>query len=566
MRDRQGPGATSSAPWWGRRSAQALLTALLGASLLTMLLSGCGSSASQTLAAQNKMKLDRELAHARTDLALPDSMLHPIEAQEQTIASGAGGWNYNYQDAATNYGLLYTQLLGVEQTASETLKTQASADLKAFSDALSARSSQGFSETEIYRGRLQQAIADLGAAQRPGDYARVDTFIRQQTEALNSMGPAYDKLQELNKVILAVSAAGYNSVLAQTLYQQDLSAFTNASSADRYASLVGVIDGQITQIEADQTEALPYIGSTLLDQFQASIDLLKSYGQPTANFQSQHDDDQRQLQAAKSFADYLTLSQAINKQAAAMTLPLMRGLALRELRTLQRDINYVNGNFSQVDPANGQSYPDAYEYSNPFQSAGVVSAELQSARTVNDYQAAYFQAFTLDTNLHALLDNLKDKTPHYLPHATDLTLLRTYSLLHGRVVVVALREQTARFYQDGKLVFWSYVTTGGVDTPSVPGLNYAMVKLQHTVFTSPDPPGSPLWYAPTPINYAIEYALYGYFLHDAWWRAEFGPYTNLPHWDPAAFNGGSHGCVNFPLNQMSNVYSWVNLGTPVILY
>jgi hypothetical protein len=93
-----------------------------------------------------------------------------------------------------------------------------------------------------------------------------------------------------------------------------------------------------------------------------------------------------------------------------------------------------------------------------------------------------------------------------------------------------------------------------------------MVKLTHTVFTSPDPPGSPLWYAPTPINFAIEYALYGYFLHDAWWRAEFGPYTNLPHWDPAAFNGGSHGCVNFPLNEMSTVYNWVDLGTPVILY
>lgn len=566
MRARQAPELTSQASERSGWSARALLTALLGASLITMLLSGCGSSASQTLAEQNKSKLDRELTHARNDLALPDSMLRPIETQEQTIASGAGGWSYNYQDAASNYSLLYTQLVGVEQTASETLKTQASADLKAFSDALTARSSQGFSETEVYRGRLQQAIADLGAAQRPGDYARLDSFIRQQTEALNSMGPAYDKLQEFNKVILAVSAAGYNSTLAQNLYQQDLSAFTNASSADRYAALVGVIDGQITQIEADQSEALPYIGSTLLDQFQASIDLLKSYGQATTTFQSQHDQDERQLKTAKSLADYLTLSQAINMQAAAMTLPLMRGLALRQLHTLQHDITYVNAHFSQVDPANGQSYPDAYEYSNPFQSAGVVSDEIKVAHTVNDYQQAYFQAFTLDTNLHALLDNLKDKTPHYLPHATDLTLLKTYSLLHGKVVVVSLREQTARFYQDGKLVFWSYVTTGNIDTPSVPGLNYAMVKLQHTVFTSPDPPGSPLWYAPTPINYAIEYALYGYFLHDAWWRAEFGPYTNLPHWDPAAFNGGSHGCVNFPLNQMANVYSWVSLGTPIILY
>lgn len=558
--------STPQAARRGRWSARALLTALMGASVVTALLAGCGSSASQTLATQNKAKLDRELTHARTDLGLPDSMLQPIESQEHKIASGSNGWNYNYQDAASNYSLLYTQLVGVEQTAGETLKTQASADLKAFSEALTTRRSQGFSQSQVYEARLQQSIADLGSAQRPSDYARVDAFMRQQTEALNSMGPAYDKLQQFNKVIRAVSAAGYNSALAQNLYQQDLSVFTAASSSERYAALVQVIDGQITQLEADQTEALPYIGSTLLDGFQASINLLKSYGQPAATFQKMHDQDQIKLKAARSLSDYLALSQTINQQTTTMTLPLMRGLAVQQLKTLERDIDYVNSHFSQLDPANGQSYPAAYEYSNPYQSAGVVSDELRAAHTADDYQQVYYDAFTLDTSLRALLDNLKDKTPHNQPHATDLTLLKTFSLMRGKVVVVSLREQTARFYQNGKMVFWSYVTTGSIDTPSVPGLNYAMQKLRHTMFVSPDPPGSPLWYAPTPINYAVEYALYGYFLHDAWWRAEFGPYTNLPHWDPAAFNGGSHGCVNFPLNEMGIVYDWVDVGTPILIY
>ena len=565
--EEQGPATPpQAAQRGGSWSARALLTTLLGTAIVTGLLAGCGSSADQSHATQNKAKLDRELTHARTDLGLPTSMLQPITTQEQKISSGEGGWNYSYADAAANYDLLYTQLVGVEQTASQTLKSQATNDLKAFSEALTTRRSQGFSQAEIYEARLQQSIADLGSAQKPGDYARLDTFIRQQTEALNSMGPAYAKLQQFDKVIRAVSAAGYNSALAQNLYQQDLAAFTNASSAARYTTLVDVIDGQITQIEADQSEALPYIGSTLLDGFQASINLLKSYGEPTASFQRMHDADQRQLKAAKSLGDYLTLSQSINQQTALMTLPLMRGLAVQQLRALQRDISFVNSHYSQVDPANKQSYPDAYEYSNPYQSAGDVSRAIAVAKTADDFQQAYYDAFTLDTNLRAMLDNLKDKTPHNQPHATDLTLLKTFALMRGKVVVVSLREQTARFYQNGKMVFWSYVTTGSPDTPSVPGLNYAMQKLRHTTFVSPDPPGSPLWYAPTPINYAIEYALYGYFLHDAWWRAEFGPYTNLPHWDPAAFNGGSHGCVNFPLNQMGEVYNWVDLGTPIILY
>ena len=77
---------------------------------------------------------------------------------------------------------------------------------------------------------------------------------------------------------------------------------------------------------------------------------------------------------------------------------------------------------------------------------------------------------------------------------------------------------------------------------------------------------SPFWYAPTPITYGIAYAPNGFFIHDAWWRSEFGPDTNLPHWDPAAFNGGSHGCINLPTDQMQWVWSWTPDGAPIIVY
>jgi len=77
-----------------------------------------------------------------------------------------------------------------------------------------------------------------------------------------------------------------------------------------------------------------------------------------------------------------------------------------------------------------------------------------------------------------------------------------------------------------------------------------MDKEYHIEFKSGDPQGSALWYAPTPINYAILYANYGFFLHDAYWRAKFGPGSNLPHPnDGLAFDAGSHGCINFPGDQ-----------------
>jgi Uma2 family endonuclease len=159
-----------------------------------------------------------------------------------------------------------------------------------------------------------------------------------------------------------------------------------------------------------------------------------------------------------------------------------------------------------------------------------------------------------------------DKTSPSRPHATDLRMMRLDGATQGKVIVVSLVEQVARFYDNGKLVFWSYVTTGRIELPSPPGLHFAMNKASPVIFTSPEPRSSPFWFEPTPVKYAIEYADGGDFLHDAWWRNQFGPGTNLPHYDPIAFNGGSHGCINFPLKAMGWVYPWTQVGTPLLVY
>src|SRR5579863_653898 len=118
------------------------------------------------------------------------------------------------------------------------------------------------------------------------------------------------------------------------------------------------------------------------------------------------------------------------------------------------------------------------------------------------------------------------------------------------------------------MVAYSYATTGNPGDESVPGFWTAIARHAPDnpnvyaaapippgygdVFTSPDPPGSPDYYAPTPIHFDVAYHEFGFWLHDAWWRRWFGPETNLPHRDPAAFNGGSHGCVNLPYQKTSD--------------
>ena len=541
-----------------RRRTPLAFTALAALVLLSLLLGACATDPQQAAAQQSKSKLDAELRHAKVDLGVPDSMLAPIERQEQAVAAGAGGMHYSYHDAAANYTLLYTQLIGVEQTATQTLRTQAENDIQAFSTLLTTRRQQGFSEVNAYAARLDTALHDYAAARTPGDYARVDDLAHSSAAALASLWPAWQELLRFGDALHTVHLAGLSTSLADAEYNQDLQAFADASPATRYQDLIGVIDGQILQLMADETEALPYIGQTLLDIFQQRIDDLRAWGESPAatTFQGQHDGDQHALAAARTLPDYLALAQTISAQTAQMALPWFRGQAREDLRRLQAQVSAVMAKHSI----------QAYEYADQSEGIGAAAAEFDAAKTVDDYSRADSDMRVLLTNLRALQDNLLDKTVPWEPHATDLQLMQTYGVMRGKVIVISMTEQTARLYQNGALVYWTYVTTGRPELPSPPGLHYAMQKLYHTQFVSGDPRTSPLWYGPTAINYAILYADYGYFVHDAWWRYKFGPGSNLPHWDPLAFNGGSHGCVNVPEANMAWIYNWTPLGTPIILY
>ena len=135
---------------------------------------------------------------------------------------------------------------------------------------------------------------------------------------------------------------------------------------------------------------------------------------------------------------------------------------------------------------------------------------------------------------------------------------------HGQMIVVSLTKEWLWAYQDGKQVFDTPVTTGRPELPTVTGTFSVMGKFAPIEFTSPWPPGSPFWYAPTHINFALLFADGGYFLHDAWWRNDFGPGSNLPHTLPdGTFETGSHGCVQMPTPAAQWLYNWADVGTIV---
>jgi hypothetical protein len=521
--------------------------------LAGMILNGCGAGATTAATAASKSRLDAEIGRAAR-LGLSAVALTPVTSGEKQIDS-------TEQTAAARYDALYKRLLGIETANIDTIKQKTTSDLDALAAQINEKRAQGFTNVALYQQRLTQALGDLQTATTASDYARVDDFAAAQLTGLHAVTPTLQQLQDLQVVTRSMKAAGADTTLAQQFASQDQKDFTQATSGFDYARLNTVIDGQITQLMADQTAATPFIATAMLKTFQTRVDQLRQYNEgATADaMQQKHDDLSKQLGQASKMTDYLTVVQRINQQESAMALPFARGQAHHDLDTLMSLI--ATGQSQQAG-----GYSVAYEYANRDVGYGDASTAVSKAKTVDDFIAADDQVRILSQNLQALLDNLHDTTPRDQAHQTDLRLMNDYGAMQGKAIVVSLREQTARFYEDGQLIFIADVTTGRPEKPSPPGLHYAMYKQTHLVFSSPDPVDSPLYYQPTKVNYGILYANYGFFLHDAYWRRKFGPGSNLPHYDPAAFNGGSHGCINFREGDMARVYDWTPVGSPIIVY
>jgi lipoprotein-anchoring transpeptidase ErfK/SrfK len=163
----------------------------------------------------------------------------------------------------------------------------------------------------------------------------------------------------------------------------------------------------------------------------------------------------------------------------------------------------------------------------------------------------------------------------------------------GKVILVSLSRQQLYAYEDGALAFTFTVETGRPELPTPTGVFHVFKKdcsdkrwvsntaptashnaqcVEHQgdgypeVFNSPWPQGSPYWYAPTHINYAMKFREDGYYLHDAWWHSWFGPGSNTPHKLPnGSWETGSHGCVGMTIANAERLYAWVPIGTAVYI-
>jgi len=135
---------------------------------------------------------------------------------------------------------------------------------------------------------------------------------------------------------------------------------------------------------------------------------------------------------------------------------------------------------------------------------------------------------------------------------------------HGKVILVSLSQQWLWAFEDGQLVFATPVATGREHLRTPTGVYQVMGKSADIVFHSPWPVGSPYYYTPEHINYALLFRIGGFYIHDAPWREVFGPGSESLHFTPSGgVEDGSHGCVNVPTVAGDWLYHWAQLGTTI---
>ena len=128
----------------------------------------------------------------------------------------------------------------------------------------------------------------------------------------------------------------------------------------------------------------------------------------------------------------------------------------------------------------------------------------------------------------------------------------------GTFLEVDLAAQHMWYLENGTVVFESDVVTGKNSTPTPPGVYNILEKLSPTVLVGNIVPETNEPEYRSPVDFWMRVTWSGIGFHDATWQPAFGGDVYL--WN------GSHGCINMPYYNAQELYSILQLGTPVVVH
>ncbi len=550
--------------------------ALLLLSIMATLLSACdgGDPQAQQQATQNRASLDQALHYAQT-IGTPNTDLQPVLAQEQSIKAtqvpfalfnGTAVTTY-YDNVATRYKQLTVQTQGIINVTTEQMAQQAQDDLGTLQHTLAAKQHSGLplsALTQLYN--LNQT--SMQKAQFPKDFAAISTSVTNAIATITLLPNSVDKLQTLNQIISLMKKGNQDVTTLQKNYDDDETAISNATTPATLTQVNQTIDTQNQQATSMFLQAIPLLTQARVNELSTTIQQLKKEGIDTTAYQKTLDTANAQAPNVKTLQDFQAFSKQIDSDLAVMQGDLLKGQAANLIQQFHTEVTNWGNAHQYYDKYNSTSYP----LDGAYMTKGIgedLDRELANAVTPTDFQQVVTDTQNASYHLHMMEADAQDSTPYNEVHATDQKLLDYYKLNSSQVIVVSFIEEALRVYQDGKLVRSFLVTAGRPELPPVPGLWTPMWRLTNTTFKSPYPKGSPYWYPDTPINYAILYHTGGYYLHDSWWRNDYGPGTQFYHIDSSgnvSADYGTHGCINIQESDAAWLYNYTSYSTQIVMY
>jgi hypothetical protein len=556
------------------RMAQGLSILIL-LSILTTLLSACGGDPrAQQQASQSRAAFDRTFQQA-TDVGVPAAQLKSILQQKQdleksqaplTLFNDQADTTY-YKNLTTRYDQLRVQTQGLIVATTEQFEKQAQNDLQRWQTLMNAQRGKNL-PLDMITKLYNQSVASMTTARYPKDYTSIINHATSAIATINMLPDTLTKLDTLHTIITTMSGSNQDVSTLQKQYTDDQQAIAQVTSPEALQHINQTIDAQNQQAATRFALAIPVLAQAKVDELASKVQQLAADGINTSSYQQRLDAERQQQPKVKTLQDYLAFSQKVDADLAAMRGDLLKGQAMTLLKQFHQEV---------TDWGNAHLYYDKYD-GNKYALDGGYTAkgigedldkELNEATTADDYQQALTDIQNEYFHLHMLEADYNDKTPFSQVHQTDMQLIDHYKLQKSQVIIISFVEEALRVYDNGKLVRAFLVTAGRPELPPVPGVWSPLWRQTHTTFKSPYPKGSPYWYADTPINYAIMYHYGGYFLHDSWWRNDYGPGTQFYHIDSsgnASANHGTHGCVNIPLDQAAWLYNNTSYNTSIVMY
>jgi len=556
-----------------RRIAQAMLALLLLST--TLLMSACGGkSQAQQIAQWTQARFDQQLKHAQ-QIGVPAMLLQPLLQAEQQLAHSKSPFNLfsnqpaemYYHNLTIHYSLLTSQLQALITTSTDQAKAQTQQDLLDFQAALQYSHTQNL-PTGNFSPQLGQTQTQFLKAQYPKDYVRISSQIHDSIQGLYVLADTASRMATLKKAIDQANNLHLEVTPLMSSYQQDTQMLGSVATLHAARQLNSTVAAQYQQAIVAMTVSIPYLTATKLDALSKQIQLLHAQAQDTTKYQQDMQHYRAKATRYMSIANYQDLAKQLDDDIVQTQMTLLRIEAHKLLQQLDSEAQAWGNAHLYHDSYNGESY--ALDVSYLTDGIGSdLDSDLTNATTIQDLKQVIDQANNALFNLHLMETDYKDTTPYDQVHATDLQLIKHYQLT-GQIIIVSLAGQAMRLYQDGKLVRAFLVTSGRPERPSLPGLWSIQGRLSPTIFKSSDPRNSPYWYPDTPIHYAMLYHDGGYFIHDSWWRDDYGPGTQFPHADSSGdqqFAGnGSHGCINLQEGQAAWLYNHTDWNTTVVVY